>query len=240
MFTGREARVGLRCKYSGALMVKTQKLFAVSATWLLASLASAHAATVTVGESYTITETGFTGNQPSISDKLNGNLTLTNNTWSTATSFFTASPANSSGLRGRDPTVTGTLNVTLNFTEAGGITGSVTESALYEAKYGGSALSGCTNSSGPDTDCIVWNGASNTPNGSVILAATMSNGSIIDVDFYNAQDWAITPTISFDLRATPLPATLPLFVSGLGILGLIAQRRKRKIAAAQTEDSAAF
>lgn len=35
-----------------------------------------------------------------------------------------------------------------------------------------------------------------------------------------------------ETRATPLPAALPLFAGGLGVLGLLAKRRKRKIAAA--------
>jgi hypothetical protein len=212
-------------------MTRTQKLLAAATTIFLTSVGPTFAAAVTVGESYSITETGFTGNKPGITDDLHGNLMLTTNTWSTPTNFFTASPAGSSGLYGIDPTVTGTINVTLTFTEAGGVTGSLTESGTYEAKYGGSPLSGCTNSGSGDTDCIVWKGASNTPTGSVILAATLSNGNIVDVDFYNAQDWNITPTISFDLDPTPLPATLPLFAGGLGILGLITQRRKRKAGA---------
>lgn len=213
--------------------MRTQKLVAAIAAVLLSFAGAANASTVTVGESYTVTRTGFTGNQPGITDDLsgNGNLTLTKNTWSTPTNFFTASPAGSSGLMGLNPTVIGTLNVTFHFTEAGGVTGTLTESATYEAKYGGSPLANCTNSPAGDTDCIVWNGASNTPNGFVTLAATMSNGDIMDVKFYNAQDWNITPEISFDLDPTPLPAALPLFAGGLGVLGLITQRRKRKAAA---------
>jgi hypothetical protein len=34
--------------------------------------------------------------------------------------------------------------------------------------------------------------------------------------------------ITFDVAATPLPATLPLFATGLGALGLLGWRRKRK------------
>ncbi len=213
-------------------MIRTQKL-ATALTVFLISAGPTYAATVTVGESYSVTETGFTGNRPGITDDLSGHgsLALTPNTWSTPTNFFTASPAGQSGLYGSDPTVTGTLNVTLTFTEAGGVTGSLTELAIYEAKYGGSPLAGCTNSGSGDTDCIVWKGASDTPTGSVILAATLSNGNIIDVDFYNAQDWSISPTISFDLTPTPLPGALPLFAGGLGVVGLITQRRKRKVAA---------
>ena len=39
------------------------------------------------------------------------------------------------------------------------------------------------------------------------------------------------PTFSFDPAPTPLPAALPLFVTGLGALGLLSWRRKRKAAA---------
>ena len=35
-----------------------------------------------------------------------------------------------------------------------------------------------------------------------------------------------------DATATPLPAALPLFAGGLGVIGLIARRRKRSIAKA--------
>lgn len=37
--------------------------------------------------------------------------------------------------------------------------------------------------------------------------------------------------IDFRVAQTPIPATLPLFASGLGVLGLVAHRRKRKAAA---------
>jgi hypothetical protein len=46
--------------------------------------------------------------------------------------------------------------------------------------------------------------------------------------------WGTGPDQSFTLEigATPLPAALPLFVTGLGALGLLGWRRKRKSAAA--------
>jgi hypothetical protein len=208
-------------------VIRMQQIFAAAVAAFLVGAGPTHAATVTVGESYTIIESGFIGHAPGITHDLNGNLILTKNTWSTPTNFFTASPAGSSGLSGSHPTVTGALTVTLHFSEAGGVTGSLTETGTFEAKYGGAPLAGCTNSPSGNTDCIVWNGASNTPTGSVILAATLSNGDIIDVDFYNAQDWDITPKISFDLDPTPLPATLPLFAGGLGFVGYLARRRKK-------------
>jgi hypothetical protein len=39
-------------------------------------------------------------------------------------------------------------------------------------------------------------------------------------------------TITLEFAATPLPATLPLFVTGLGVMGLLGWRRKRKAQAA--------
>jgi hypothetical protein len=45
------------------------------------------------------------------------------------------------------------------------------------------------------------------------------------------EDPTSTVTNSASLSAVPLPAALPLFASGLGVLGLVAWRRKRKAAA---------
>lgn len=42
----------------------------------------------------------------------------------------------------------------------------------------------------------------------------------------------LTYTLTGDITPTPLPAALPLFVSGLGALGLFGWRRKRKASAA--------
>lgn len=59
---------------------------------------------------------------------------------------------------------------------------------------------------------------------------TISLGYALDEDFNN-EAWGIDNVdISSEIsaaEATPLPATLPLFVSGLGALGLIARRRRQ-------------
>ena len=117
----------------------------------------------------------------------------------------------------------GTITVTFSFTEPTGATGTLTETGTYSAKYSGSPLS-CTGSTGTETDCIVWS-ASNNP-----IAVKFSNGDVLDVTLVNASDWTITPEISFEISQTPLPATLPLFVGGLSVMGLLGWRTKRKAA----------
>jgi hypothetical protein len=198
---------------------------AAAASVLLISAGASHAATVT--DSYTVTLSSFTGNKPGITDDLGSPLSLTPNVPSSSTNFFTASPNGSSGLMGLDPTVMGTISVTVNYTY-GALTGSVTETGTYEAKYGGTPLAGCTTSGAGDTDCIVWNGAANTPTGSVTLGLATSNGLLMNTTFYNANDWSITPKISFDLDPTPIPAALPLFAGGLGVMGLLVRRKKKQ------------
>lgn len=47
-------------------------------------------------------------------------------------------------------------------------------------------------------------------------------------DFTSATFFSNDPSFEFALGTTPLPATLPLFVTGLGALGLLGWRRKRK------------
>jgi hypothetical protein len=212
-------------------MIRTSKLLAAGAAMLVMSAGSAYATIVSVTDTVNVAQTNFTGNKPTIGDDLSTTLLLHENTWSTPTSLLTITPAGSSGLSGRDPTVSGTITVTLgfSFTENGKqVTGSVTESGMYSAKYGGSPL-GCTGSPAGDTDCIVWN---NSTNGSAMVQAVLSGGQpgeVMDVIFYNAQDWSIVPQVSFDLdpTPTPLPAALPLFTAGLGALGLLGWRRKR-------------
>jgi hypothetical protein len=74
-----------------------------------------------------------------------------------------------------------------------------------------------------------------------ILLENGSRGDFVNVDPLNGT-LLITQTDSilrltpiaggFDTPGTPLPAALPLFASGLGVLGFIARRKKRKALAA--------
>ena len=64
---------------------------------------------------------------------------------------------------------------------------------------------------------------------------TLSDGASFDVNFFDAQDWDITPGVSFtniDPSPTPLPAALPLFAGGVGVMGLLVRRRKKQPPAA--------
>ncbi len=60
---------------------------------------------------------------------------------------------------------------------------------------------------------------------------TLALNYLLDEDFNN-EAWgldnvSVTADVSAEAAATPLPATLPLFASGLGALGLIALRRRQ-------------
>jgi hypothetical protein len=47
---------------------------------------------------------------------------------------------------------------------------------------------------------------------------------------YNDLSFSFSNTVAVDVASTPIPGALPLFASGLGLLGFAAQRRRRKTA----------
>ena len=58
-------------------------------------------------------------------------------------------------------------------------------------------------------------------------------GDITVATATNAFEFATMQRVpNTELFPTPLPAAFPLFATGLGVIGLLAGRRKRKIAAA--------
>lgn len=98
--------------------------------------------------------------------------------------------------------------------------------ANYDGTYSGNP---CTDP-GTETDCVMW---SNATNGVLTDYFKLSNGQYLEVILADAQDWDIMPKISFELAnvgggnqgsATPLPPALPLFIAGLGVLGLAGRR----------------
>jgi hypothetical protein len=67
-----------------------------------------------------------------------------------------------------------------------------------------------------------------------ILATLDENGLPQDVgQFFGLPTNVIFFQSDVDAAATPLPAALPLFAAGLGALGLLGRRRKRKDAAVE-------
>ena len=221
-----------------------RKLLALGAVVVLMNAGTAYASTispstVTLDGTYSVTYEPITGNKPTFKYDLGKSFKekLTPGESTAELNFFTASPAGSSGLgcggrkeakcNSSNDTVSGTIFVTFSFEELGGpkgktviATGSLTETGIYEADYAGQLS--CSSSTGNQTDCIDWQIADSA------IPVKLSNGNILDVTLFDAEDWAITPKISFDLDPTPLPASLPLFVGGLECLGLIGRRTKRR------------
>jgi hypothetical protein len=222
--------------------MKTQKLLAATVAAFLMSAGAACATTVALDGSYSISYTPTHGNGPTInydlgtyqSGKHDFTENLTLGTPTTATNFFTTDPNGSCGYNCVNSTASGTISVTFDFTNLTPVNGSdLTETGTYEAKYGGTKL-GCTSSPGGDTDCVLWGSTTNATTGSITDIINFTNGDVLDITLYDAQDWDITPQISFELTAptaTPLPPALSLFVGGLGIFGLLGARKKRKAAA---------
>ena len=209
------------------VIVRINWVLAAAASLVLTTAGAADATTVALDGSYTIAYTGSGGNGPTISDKLSDPfaLNLTVGVQTANVNFITATPAGTCGTGCTNSTASGTIKATFTFTSPTGATGNLIETGTYQAKYSGAALA-CTTSPAGQTDCIDWSTA-NDP-----LAVTFSNGDVLYVTLYNAQDWAITPQISFKLvDPVPLPAALPLFASGLSAVGFIGLRRKRKAAA---------
>ena len=69
---------------------------------------------------------------------------------------------------------------------------------------------------------------------SIVDDGLLSNTFALAWDMTCANDviQGLVQLSSTDLQGTPLPAALPLFAGGLGVIGLLAGRRKRKTAAA--------
>jgi hypothetical protein len=244
---------GLTFVTAGSASALLSLLTAV-ASLLLASAGAATATTViTVTGNYTLTTSNVVGNKPNLGYQLNQSSfsePITLGALASPLSFFSTGPTGSNSGCGTpvsscNDTASENITLNMNFTEQGsGAHGSLSVTGTYVAKYSGSSLACATGSQGKSqTDCFYWyTGAwtSTNPNDiSVVDTVTLSNNDILNVTLYAAEDWTIYPKIGFNMpvgdtghQTTPLPAALPLFASGLGLMGFLAKRRKRKDVAA--------
>lgn len=125
----------------------------------------------------------------------------------------------------------GTITVDFSgtFTDNGKTyTGTFSESGIFSAKYGGQTLS-CASGDGhskTDTDCIEWE----------VSTIDDTFNSAVSITLVDAVDWDLVPQIELginsDALGAPLPATLPLFAGGLGMIGLFGAGKRRKARAA--------
>ena len=95
---------------------------------------------------------------------------------------------------------------------------------LY-APGSGDALLGTLCVGGGSVACVVIQ--DNIPISLYATINSLNGGQGVCCDFNG-----VTPTVTAAAASTPLPAALPLFATGLGALGLLGWRRKRKAQAA--------
>jgi hypothetical protein len=110
---------------------------------------------------------------------------------------------------------------TIAFTEAGG--GGVIISDILTFSYTGGGAGGFASLTGSFVSDLEPGGSLVAPVGAILI----SEGTPFTFNNTN-----ITASAVSDLEVVPLPAALPLFATGLGVLGLLGWSRKRKNAAA--------
>jgi len=206
----------LKSKFSAATLAGVS-FFAAAFLW-----ASAASAVTFTTSSVLVSDSSFSTGINYSSLGLNNNIVF--GTPLTLSDFITGTVT---GVNKSDQS--GTISASFTFTDPTAATG--TDSGTVVGSFSG-------NSSNLKTIAITWadpitvsftNGASLLIDlGNVLYncpSPSCSNGDTFDI--------AGTFTLlsgGNDLGTTPLPATLPMFLGGAGVVGLVARRRKRKLA----------
>ena len=133
--------------------------------------------------------------------------------------FASCNGASCSGGIETDP-----INISFAFTSPSGAS-ATTSTATFKAKYALPYLSCDPGGDGAGkSDCVTW---TTSP-----IVANFSDGAKMNITLNNAADWAITPTVTFDVINGPtavVPEPISVACLGIGMVGLGMVKRRRSV-----------